>query len=270
MTRDPIPPDHPLHLFHLPRALAHLRVGMLALHDADQVLAMRRHILTHMAPSLQFVEPELGLNPSIECAWANKHLGARASTIGLFNGDSLIAFACLLRANASDPDDPGHLLGMRDHDWHRSAHMAACFVHEDYRGMHLQAKLLKWRRLVAESEGLTLLLSMTACGNTYSRRNMLNAGMYIRWIGERRPQCHWYGLELDLEVDPVVSAATLVEWVESPNLERQKVLIDTGYLGIAETTPCPSDRRKATRLQFMRRSDPPGARAQRPTDKEVT
>lgn len=245
------PPELPP--LQLPRALAHLTGRLLTPADADTVLAMRRTVLATMPAALRVADPARGQMPEVEQAWATKHLGPRASTLALFDGETLIAFACLLLANAQDPDDPGHLLNLPAHDWPRGAHMAACMVNEDYRGLHLQTKLLNWRRRLAESHHRTLLMGMTACGNTYSRRNMMGCGLGIQWAGEWRPGSWWHILTLDLKPGAWRPDDNRHEWVEASNLTRQRELTADGYVGVAETALYSMERRKESRLQFVHR-----------------
>lgn len=260
------PPELPP--LRLPRALSHLSARLLTPADADVLLALRRTVLSTMPAALRAVDPARGLTPAVEQAWASKHLGPRAHTLALFDGQALIAFACLLWADPHDPEDPGHLLKLSAHDWQRGAHMAACMVGEDHRGLHLQAKLLNWRRCMAERCQRTLLMGMTACGNSYSRRNMMGAGMGIRWIGEWRPDSWWHALTMDLTPEALLPDDDRHEWVAVSDLMRQRELIATGYVGVAETAIFSMERRKASRLQFVRRSpaSPPGAPPRHVTD----
>lgn len=237
----------------LPRALAHLTARLLTPADAAPLLAMRRTVLSGMPAALRVVDPDRGLTPEIEQAWTSKHLGPRASTLALFDGEAMIAFACLLWADAQDPEDPGHRLNLSAHDWQRGAHMAACMVNEDYRGLHLQAKLLNWRCRLAETHRRTLLMGMTACGNTHSRRNMMGCGMGIQWVGELRPGSWWHILAMDLTRGDWLTNDHHHEWVEVNNHARQRELIAAGYVGVAEMAAHSIERRRASRLQFVHR-----------------
>lgn len=240
-------------LLHLPRALHHLHSRLLTPSDADPVLALRRDILRAMPPALRAVDPERGCLPDVEQAWAHTHLGARARTLGVFDGSTLVALACLLLADRTDPHDPGHALGLPQPEWDRTAHMASCLVAEDYRGLHLQAKLLNWRREVALQNGRTLLLAMTACGNEYSRRNLLAAGLGIHWVGQWRPGTWWYGLAEDIGPTAPPPSDRDHEWVGVSNIERQQALLAAGFVGVAEMNWHGTERRHESRLQYVRR-----------------
>lgn len=249
------PPELPP--LRLPRALAHLTARLLTPADAGAVLAMRRAVLATMPAALRAVDPARGFMPEVEQAWAAKHLGPRASTLALFDGPTLIAFACLLLADAHDPEDPGHLLKLPAPDWPRAAHMAACLVSEDYRGLHLQAKLLNWRRRLAQSHHRTLLMGMTACGNTYSRRNMMGCGLGIQWVGEWRPGSWWHILVLDLLPGAWSPDVHSHEWVAASDLSRQQKLIANNYVGIAEMAAFSMNSKQESLLQFVKRSPQP-------------
>ena len=241
--------------FHLPRALAHLHSRPVDRSDAQAVLALRRKILTTMPAHLRAVDPTQGCLPDVEARWADVHLGHRSHSLGVFQGEQLVAVACLVLADRREPDDPGHTLGLHPDHWHRSAHMAACLVNEDHRGLHLQSRLLNWRRDTALAHGRTLLLAMTAWGNTYSRRNLLSAGLGIAWLGETRPGSGWYGLALDLDQPESVSNAQDHEWVGLNQRERQMDLLRRGYVGSVEWPCLPTDRRREPRLQFVPRPE---------------
>lgn len=242
---------------HLPRALAHLQPRPLTVAQADEALAFRRSVLHGMPDALRADDPVTAGSPAVEQQWADAHLGGRARALGVWSGASLVALACLQLADETDPADPGHLLGLQGPQWTRAAHMAACLVHEDYRGLHLQAKLLNWRRDVALAGGRSLITAMTACGNLYSRRNLLAAGLGIQWIGQRRPGSWWYGLVLDAapKSDPLADRDH--EWVDGNDFERQSALIDQGFVGVAEAAWLSGDREPVPRLQYVRRNPRP-------------
>lgn len=252
----PQPPHTPPAL-HLPRALDHLHTRVLGLDDTALVLSLRRDILQAMPPALRAVDPDRGCLPEVEHDWAHTHLGPRASTLGVFDGTTLVALACLLQADATDPHDAGHALGLPAGEWGRTAHMASCLVAEDYRGLHLQAKLLNWRREVALQQGRTLLLAMTACGNGYSRRNLLATGMGIRWLGQWRKGTWWYGLVEDLGPTAPPPSDRDHEWVGLSRIERQQALLTTGFVGVAEMEWHGIERRQEPRLQYVRRPPNP-------------
>jgi hypothetical protein len=251
------PSKHDLPPLHLPRALQHLHARPLTLDDADVVLAMRREVLTAMPAALRAVDPSRGCLPEVEQAWALTHLGTRARTLGVFDGSTLVALACLLHADAADPADPGHALALPAAEWDRTAHMAVCLVAEDYRGMNLQSKLLNWRRDVALRHRRTLLVAMTACGNEFSRRNLLAAGLGIHWVGQWRAGTWWYGMVQDLApAAPGVSDRDH-EWVDQRRIDRQWALLAAGYVGVAEMTWHGNDSRREPHLQFVRRHASP-------------
>lgn len=217
----------------LPKGLRHVNGRLLGLADADAVLALRRRTLATMRPELRVMDPERGCSPDVEAAWAQTHLGPRALTQGVFDADALVGFATVVLPLAQGRDDISRLLGLPATDVARSAHMAACMVAEDYRGLHLQTKLLNWRREAARVAQRSLLLAMTACGNTHSRRNLLAAGLGIRWVGELRPSSWWYILAQDLGPQPPLAGGG--EWVDLSRLDRQMALAAQGWVGVSET-----------------------------------
>lgn len=237
---------------HLPKVLDHLAPRLLTLEDADALLGLRRDTLLGMPAALRAVDPVRGCAPDVERAYAQTHLGPQARTLGVFEGERLVAFACLLLADANDPTDPMHTVGVAPAEWPRCAHMAACMVAKDCWGLRLQTKLLNWRREVAVAHQRTLLLAMTACGNTYSRRNLLAGGLAIHWVGQWRPGSWWYGLYQDLAIGVCVEDHHH-EWVSIDQVSRQMELIHAGGVGVAESVWHGLERRQESRLQFVRR-----------------
>lgn len=233
----------------LPKGLKHLSSRLLALDDAPAVLALRRQILTTMRPQLRLMDAPEFSAPPVEAAWAQAHLGPRARTLGVFDAQALVGFASVVLPLPTGKDELSMRLELTPADVARSAHMAACMLAEDYRGLHLQTKLLNWRRESALAAHRSLLLAMTACGNTYSRRNLLAAGLGVRWVGELRPASWWYVLAHDLNQEHDLSGA--VEWVDVANVPRQVALCEKGWVGVSEFVRPDHGRAGTSKLQFV-------------------
>jgi hypothetical protein len=229
-----------LPLLHLPKGLSQFTSRLLTPDDQSVVLRFRQRIFATLPPEFRLLDPDLmaASTPSnaAEARWAQLHLSRPGITLGVFHQDQLVAYASLLLpACEAEGGDLSRLLGLPDGDIARSAHMAACMVAEDFRGLRLQSKLLAWRRECAVRAKRSLLLAMTAGGNRYSLRNMLDAGLCVRWVGELRPGRWWHVLALDLQQGPR-NAATQHEWVKADDYLRQAQLTGLGFEGVAEMT----------------------------------
>ena len=227
---------------------------LLSSHDGDMVLNFRTKIFANLPTEFRVADPELDDIAGAELQWAREHLCKTSVTLGIFHHRELIAFASLVlpQNGTAHPGNP--LIGLADAQSGHCAHLAACMVAENFRGMHLQTKLIHWRRSFAIRAGRSLLVSMTACGNRYSLRNLLSAGLSIRWIGERGPGRWWYALAVDLEADAEAPTRLDPIWVHGDDYPQQVALTRQGFEGVAETLRPDTHGRPAFYIAFARRS----------------
>jgi hypothetical protein len=242
-----ISPPVELPVLHLPKGLSQFTSRLLMPDDQAVVLRFRQHIFATLPAQFRLADPQAVAASNVstavqegygqtEARWAQLHLSRPGITLGVFHRGQLVAYASLLLPGCeAEGGDLSRLLNLSGVDTARSAHMAACMVAEDFRGLRLQSKLLAWRRECAVRANRSLLLGMTACGNRYSLRNMLDAGLCVRWVGEIRPGRWWHVLALDLQLAPH-TAVTQHEWVRADDYRRQAQLTGLGFEGVADMT----------------------------------
>lgn len=193
-----IPESVSLPALNLVKGISQLSSRLLDWDDLEMVLEFRESIFAKLPSQFRLQNPDTDDIETAELNWAKRHLLEPGLTLGVFCSQKLIGFASLLLPENALPGDASQLLGLSDAQIARSATMASCMIAPEFRGMRLQSKLLSWRKDVAAIRGRTLLVAMTACGNVYSLRNMLNIGMSIQWVGELKPSRWWQVLALDL------------------------------------------------------------------------
>jgi hypothetical protein len=239
---------------HLPRGLLQFTSRLLDWHDLAAVLTFRKQIFATLPPMFRLTNPDCDDVASAEFSWASKHLRDPGMTLGVFYNAEMVAFASLILPQAETGSEISRLIGLSKTEVARSAQMAACMVAEDFRGLRLQSKLLAWRRDTAIQAGRSLIVAMTACGNLYSLRNMIDAGMSIRWVGELTPRRWWQILATDLQPDLARRQLTDHVWVKGDDYVRQAMLTAQGFEGLAEIS-CPgADGKLCTQLEFAHRT----------------
>jgi hypothetical protein len=244
-----------LPLLHLPRGLSQLSSRLLTWQDHEDVLAFRRQIFSTLPREFRLTDPDCENLESAEIRWAQTHLSHPAVTLGIFHGSTLIAFASLiLPQTASEDDRLSHLLGLSDSEIKRSAQMAACMVAEDFRGLRLQPKLLAWRRHLAVLANRSFIASMTACGNVYSMRNLLEAGMSIRWVGELKPDRWWQILAMELQPPSAAPPWLNPVWVKGDDYRQQAALTQLNYEGVVEIAEPGINGQTCNRIEFAQRA----------------
>ena len=242
-----------LPLLHLPNDLSQFTSRILEWHDLDMVLTFRQQIFAVLPREFRMADPECDDLVKTELDWANTHLRHPAVTLGIFNNTQMIAFASLLLPDTGAGGDISRLMGMSNTEIDRSAHMAACMVAEDFRGLRMQSRLLAWRRAVAVQAGRSLLVSMTACGNMPSLRNMIDAGMSIRWVGEFRPKRWWQVVAKDLQPGAENMHLAHHVWVKADDYPRQAALTAEGFEGLAEISRPGRDGKLCAHFEFAQR-----------------
>ncbi len=198
----------------------------------EQVLAFRRDIFANIAPHFRVHIPHVDDALTQELKWCEKHLRIPGVTIGVFDDNHLIAYASVLLSVEKGATDVSQLLALNEQDLQRSAELASCMVDKHYRGLGLQASLLRWRIELATKHGRSLFVGMTACGNSYSLRNVFGAGMTVRSIGQIASGRWFQGLMLDTKnQSQVYESETLsIDWQDFP---AQFELFGRGYEGVS-------------------------------------
>ena len=220
--------------------------------DLEQVLAFRRDIFANIAPHFRVNIPHVDDVLTQELKWCEKHLVLPGITIGVFDDNRLIAYATVLLSVGKGVTDVSQLLSLNEQDLQRSAELASCMVDKHYRGLGLQASLLRWRIELATKHERSLFVGMTACGNSYSLGNMLGAGMTIRWVGQIAPDRWFQGLLLDTKnCSQVFDSDALL--VDSQDFATQLEWLSHGYEGVSIDFSQESLNPEVYRLRFLKR-----------------
>jgi GNAT superfamily N-acetyltransferase len=158
-----------------------LSIRLLDTSDIPHVTALRDEVLAQLA------HPDLYAREDDVDGFVLSHIGfhaeSRGQTLGLFDSQQLIAYAMLGLPSAQDGDNLGHHLTTDASILRGVAHIAGCMVQKSWRGNGLQRLLLAERFELAKSIGRTTCIAMVSLRNDASRRNLMNSGMHIGWVG---------------------------------------------------------------------------------------
>ncbi|QXL83605.1 hypothetical protein [Comamonas sp. NLF-1-9] len=162
--------------------LQRLRSRLLSPEDADAVMQLRDQVLSGLP------NPDLYVREDDERGFVQGHLASRdargGETIGVFDGERLVAYAMLGLPAASDADNLAHYFAAHTANPAHTAHLASCMVLEPYRGHHLQRMLLVARIALGQAHGRSFFVAMVSLHNHASRHNMMREGMRIGWVGQ--------------------------------------------------------------------------------------
>ncbi|MFC4160074.1 GNAT family N-acetyltransferase [Chitinimonas lacunae] len=214
----------------LPASLGGFAVRLLSPDDLEAIVALRREALACLThPDAYVVEDD-------ETGFLLQHCGAGGVTVGLFEGQILVAYAAVGFPAMDHPDNLGSHLGFAPERLGTVAHIASCMVRPAYRGHGLQGTLLKARFALALAYGRRHCLAMVSLHNHPSRHNMLKQAMRIRWAGELRCGSHLLRrqvLHLDLR-GRSDGAGPVEHWLGSDDLDAQRALLSAGWIGVAD------------------------------------
>lgn len=226
------------------RRLGRYHMRLLAEGDLRALSALRARVLATLP------HPDMYVPEADEGAFLRQHLGDAAhgegETIGVFDGDRLVAYAML---GLPSPDSPGNLgayLG-QSAGAGEVAHVASCMVDHDRRGHGLQRLLLAARFSLAQARGRSLCVGMVSLHNEASRRNLMREGMRIAWVGQIE------GLRRQLLAIDLAQAwrfeRSQLRLVEPLDWDTQVALTREGWWGVSEI-----EGRGPHALVFARRS----------------
>jgi hypothetical protein len=164
-----------------------LRLGDFALRllqpaDVPAVLALRNEVLASLD------HPDLYVREDDELGFVRGHVAGHpecaGETIGMFDGDELIAYAMLGLPAAEGSDNLGRRIPLGSRAPSQVAHLASCMVRQRYRGHALQRTLLAARFSLAQAHGRPVCVAMVSLHNHASRRNLMRAGLRILHVGD--------------------------------------------------------------------------------------
>lgn len=197
--------------------------------DAGALTALRDRVLADLP------DPDLYVRERDEEAFVRMHLGSvnglcRGETLGVFDGERLVAYAMLGLPAPDDEDNLGRHFAPGITEPARTAHLTSCMVLKPYRGQHLQRMLLVARMALAQAHGRDFCVAMVSLRNHASRHNMMRERLRIGWVGEID------GLQRQLLAiragDQGVFDRRTLRLVDSDDWQRQCDLTRQGWWGI--------------------------------------
>ena len=157
------------------------QLRLLTVQDTQAVLALRETVLSRLE------HPDLYVREDDEMGFVRRHLaghaGADGETIGVYDGEELIAYAMLGLPRDDDPEHLGRYLQLAPRAPGEVSHLASCMVHPAHRGHGLQRTLLGARFTLAQAQGRPLCIAMVSPHNHASRQNLLREGLRIVYVG---------------------------------------------------------------------------------------
>jgi GNAT superfamily N-acetyltransferase len=220
--------DNPLDLQPDPRWHS-LRISRLDRSHLPAILALRKIVLGTLSDPDEYVCEE------DESEFVASHLGADGFTLGILNGEALVAYGMVGFPAASHPDNLGRPLGLPVSELGRVAHLSSCMVLPDWRGRGLQKLLLEKRVAIAGLvKSRTHFIAMTSTYNARSRHNMFAIGFRLRKATLIGP----------LKRHLFHKASDSASFVDRHRLQlcgvhafdRHQELTESGWLGVSEET----------------------------------
>lgn len=200
-----------------------MQIVKLSRHNSEAIIDLQRVIVQNLAdPSLYY---ELTPQEVMDM------LASKGLCLGIFDFNKrLIAYAAM-RFPGANPDNLGIDMNLKDGELVKVAHIEAGLVHPEFRGQGLQ-KLL-YREAVRQTRAIgrfRYLYSTVACHNYPALANslalnLLIADLKIKYSGYLR-----YVLFQDWEQPLLLDLDKPVQ-VDSRDIEKQRVLIETGFYG---------------------------------------
>ncbi len=207
-----------------------LSIRLLDKSDIPQVTALRDEVLEQLIHPDHYVRED-----NVEEFVLHNigfHSASRGHTIGIFEGQQLVAYAMLGFPTSQDSDNLG---------WHLTtdltmlgnvAHIAGCMVRAKWRRKGLQRLLLIERFELARSMRRPTCIAMVSLLNDTSRRNLMSSGMRIGWVGTLnglKRQLLVLNLEQPWEFDH-----ESIKLIDCLDLHEQTFMCTQGWWGVGE------------------------------------
>ena len=211
------------------RRLGPYAMRVLTREDVPAVIALRDEVLA------QLDNPDLYVREDDETAFVRSHVAGHdecaGDTIGVFDGEDLIAYAMLgLPSDATA--NLGRFLDLGSRKLKDVAHLTSCMVRGPYRGHGLQRTLLSARFSLAHAYGRAVCVAMVSLHNHASRRNLLRTGLRILHTGVV-DGLHRQLVAVDLERQWQYEAGQ-ARLAASTDFARQVELTRDGWWGVSE------------------------------------
>jgi hypothetical protein len=167
-------------------------------------------------------------------AFFASHLGERGESLGIFDAAGLAAYGTLTFPRADDGDNYARDLGWEAGRAARVALLSAAMVAPDERGRGFHGRLIGARLALAAQQGRHEALARAAPGNARSRRNLLNAGFAIVWLGVQAEGSlrHIFWRPTATEAKPAPESNDNLVWTDPLDLAAQTALLAEGLAGV--------------------------------------
>jgi hypothetical protein len=167
-------------------------------------------------------------------AFFASHFGERGESMGVFDATGLAAYATLTFPRADDGDNYARDLGWEAERASRVALLSAAMVAPGDRGRGFHGVLIGARLALAAQRGRQEALARAAPANARSRKNLLDAGFAIVWLGVQSEGSlrHIYWRPTDGAARPVSNADDNLAWTAPLDLPAQTALLERGLAGV--------------------------------------
>jgi len=210
--------------------------------DTAAIAALREEVLACLP------HPDCYVREAGEAAFIRAHHPPRGETLGVFDGEQLVAYAMLGLPARDDPSNLGRALGLPAARRGEVAHLASCMVRPGWRGLGLQRALLSTRLVLARSHGRPLCVATVSPHNHASRHNMLRRGLHLAALCQVDGLLRQIAL-IDLDHGLHVDAGD-ERLIDSGDTAAQRAAFADGYVVLGDLR-----EPGGVRLRFLRRLD---------------
>jgi hypothetical protein len=188
--------------------------------DFDELKAFRHAIITDLE------DPDFYHREDDENDFIASHLEGSGLSIGVFHEDRLIAYAAL-GLPVGQQKNLADLLGLA-FDNNSVAHLSACMVARNWRGIGLQYMLARLRLSIARLCGRNTVLSIISPRNHVSWGNLLPLGLHVKGMVRLYEGVDRFVLLRDFETSYDLG---VYSEVRSEDASRHRDLLANGLIG---------------------------------------
>ena len=160
------------------------------------------------------------------------HFGERGESLGIFDGERVVAYGSLTRPAAHDRDNYAGDLGWTPERAGRVALLSAAMVDPACRGQGLHPALIDARIRLAAERGAPELLVRAAPANALSRRTLLDHGFALVWLGVQAEGSLRHVFWRPIEHAAWRADDAPLAWAAGDDLAHQRQLLDEGRVGV--------------------------------------
>lgn len=167
-------------------------------------------------------------------AFFASHFGERGESLGVFDAAGLAAYGTLTFPRADDGDNYARDLGWATQRAARVALLSAAMVAPGERERGFHGALIGARLALAAQRGRPEALARAALTNPRSRKNLLDAGFAIVWVGVQSEGSlrHIYWRPTDAAAKPARCPVGDLMWTAPTDLPVQTALLARGLAGV--------------------------------------